>query len=364
MRLRRVDLIETAGPVDGPRSARTRWESRAGLLLRVEDLDGRVGLGEASPLPHYSPDTLADATEALRTVDWPAIPDADAGEPAASWLGRFPAAPFASAPDRQKLPSARFALETALLDLLGQRRGEPIHRLLSGQCTPVPLCFLLSGADDDAVVADADRAVQNGAHTVKLKIAGPELDGHVSVLQRVRDVIGGTALRLDANQTLAAGSWERELARLTGVGPELVEEPAPVEALLGVRAAVAVPTALDESLQDPEIWDRLVPALTSLRCAALVLKPTTLGGVAACLQWAERAREQRLDVTVSHGFEGPVAFTAAAHLAIAIASRTRGSGLSLHGGLDAWPKIPLPLFAGAHVIAAESPGLGVAASNF
>jgi L-alanine-DL-glutamate epimerase-like enolase superfamily enzyme len=170
-------------------------------------------------------------------------------------------------------------------------------------------------------------------------------------------------LRLDANRTFSEGDWERELVQLTDVAPELVEEPAPLDGLLRDVPA-PVPTALDEALQDPAAWPRLVPALSRLRCVAVVLKPTALGGFAACLGWAARAREQGLDVTVSHTFEGPVGLSAAAHLAVAIASRSRASGLSRHGGLAPWPKIPLPMLETAHIVAAESPGLGVASSFF
>jgi o-succinylbenzoate synthase len=363
MRVRRVDLIETEGPVEGPLSARTRWDSRSGLLLRVEDADGNVGLGEASPLPFYSPDTLYDASEALRSVDWPAIPEIESGESALSWLGRFPVAPFASAPDRQNIPSARFALETALLDLLGQRREVPLHRLFSEDVSPLPLCLLLGGAADESVIERAEQAVEAGAHTVKLKITGPILGEQLDVLRRLREVLGGTPLRLDANRTFSEGNWEDELAPLTDIAPEFVEEPAALESLLRARSA-PVPTALDESLQDPANWELLVPALSLLRCAALVLKPTALGGFAACLEWAARARAQSLDVTVSHTFEGPVALAAGAHLALAIASRARASGLSRHGGLAAWPGVPLPMLEAARVVPGEVPGLGVAASSF
>jgi o-succinylbenzoate synthase len=357
MQVRRVDLIESDGPVDGPLSARMRWESRAGLLLRVEDADGRVGIGEASPLPFYSPETLYEAHEALRAVDWPALPEADAGEPALDWLSRLPEGLLGG------VPSARFALETALLDLLGQRRNAPIHRLLSDAATPVPLCFLLGGAGDESVIASAERAAEAGAHTLKLKITGPELGEQLQLLGRIRAVAGAAALRLDANRTFADGTWEHELGKLEELRPELVEEPAPVEALLRARSS-PVPTALDESLQNMGDWEQLVPALSALRCAALVLKPTTLGGFAACHGWASRAREQHLDVTVSHTFEGPVALAAGAHLAIAIASRARASGLSRHGGLAAWPDVPLPLLEPARLVPAEAPGLGVPASHF
>jgi o-succinylbenzoate synthase len=358
MRTLHADVMTYRGRVSGARGARSAWSTREGLLLQVTTADGIVGQGEASPLPGYSPDTLEDAAAALGAVDWTSIPAHEVGASTVEWLGRFAAA--------TRLPaSAQFALETALLDITSQRLREPLWTLLrrglkgaAGEDTPVPLCTLAGGAGDAGCVGAARAAAERGVHTVKVKITGPSLGAQVETLAQVREAIGHVALRLDANRTFSPPNAWQELSLLRAFRPEFIEEPVPTDTLERL-SELPVPLALDESLQEPGRWERLEPRLVELGCVAVVLKPMALGGMAVCLDLAARAKAHGLDVTVSHAFDGPVALAAAAHLALAIASRTRASGLDRHGGLAAWPDVEVPHLGSTSVLVADRPGLGL-----
>jgi L-alanine-DL-glutamate epimerase-like enolase superfamily enzyme len=316
-----------------------------------------VGQGKASPLPGYSPDTLEDATAALGAVDWAKIPEHEMGMSTREWLGRV-------ATGARLPPSANFALETALLDVVAQRLHEPLWSLLRDRqvarndIRPVPLCSLVGGAEDALTIRAALAAAERGIQTVKVKITGPSLGPQMETLTRVREAVGTVALRLDANRTLSPLTAMRELEKLGALHPELIEEPVPTHALATLSGS-PVPLALDESLQEPGAWERLELGLADLHCVAVVLKPTTLGGISACLDLATRATARGMDVTVSHTFDGPVALAAAAHLALAVASRTRASGLDRHGGLAAWPTVDVPHLGPTTVLVGDCPGLGI-----
>src|SRR4051812_33380535 len=47
---------------------RSRTETREGWLLTLHSDDGRDGIGEASPLPEYSPETFAEAGALLEGI--------------------------------------------------------------------------------------------------------------------------------------------------------------------------------------------------------------------------------------------------------------------------------------------------------
>jgi o-succinylbenzoate synthase len=353
MRLERVDVLTCGGHVSAARGAIEKWTERSGLLLRLVTQDGRTAQGEASPLPGYSSDGIEATRRALGGIDWNAVSDLERGESATSYLARL-------GPALDGLPpAATFAVETALLDLAGQRRGMPIWALFDEAAPfPVPLSSLLGGADDEDTVAAAHAAAARGAHTVKVKIAGPRLGRQLGALARIREAIGDRPLRLDANRTFDAGGVRDEFDALRAISPELVEEPVPTAALFEL-GPLAVPIALDESLQDRAAFARLEPVLPRLGCVALVLKPMALGGFGACLELARRAGACGIDATVSHLFDGPVALAAAAQLALVVASRSRASGLDRHGGLLAWPTVALPFLTSTTIVATSLPGLGL-----
>ena len=131
-------------------------------------------------------------------------------------------------------------------------------------------------------------------------------------------------------------------------------------AALGSLTHPPVPIALDESLAPAGAWERIEPALRTSNAVAVVLKPMLLGGIARTLDLAARARVAGLDVTVSHLFDGPVALAAASHLAIAVGSRARASGLAPHGGLAVWPAATLAALRGAELLPLTVPGIGLA----
>ena len=96
--------------------ARRSWPERRALLVVVEDGEGNVGLGEAAPLPDYSPDSLDEAFGELA----PLVGVAPGGARAPESLRelRSMTAPFRSS-------SVRFAVESALIELAAKRRNEP-----------------------------------------------------------------------------------------------------------------------------------------------------------------------------------------------------------------------------------------------
>jgi o-succinylbenzoate synthase len=352
----RLELRRSEPRVDPPlANAGKRWDRRSvgALLLHEAGASGPVGWGEASPLPGYSPDTDADVERAVaslgaeRLVALAALSTAEEVFSAVAALQ--PAWP----------PAARFGLETLLLDRLARASGRPLWQLLAQLAgtgsapREVALCALLSSAEPAAAAEPAERYVRAGVRTFKLKI-GPERlrPEQEATLEALRGRWGNdVALRLDANGSLARAELGPTLERLARFDPELLEEPiaspAPEE-----LAQSPCPIALDESLQGltHAQSERL---LERSGAHVIVLKPTALGGLGACLRLAAAARRLGREVVVSHALEGPVGWAACAHLALALAS-PRAAGL--------WPlahqRAALPEVARGRLLAPAGPGLG------
>ena len=345
MKIVTTEVVAMGGRLPRPvGNVRASWRRRDGLLLRLTDEAGRVGQGEASPLPGYSPDSLAECRDALATLPPPELDD---GTPIVVQLP--------SLLETVATPAARFAVETALLDLAGQRAGLPLAVLLGDGASirRVPLSALLVGAGEAAILDQAERAIARGIGTLKLKV-GRDFSAEMRLLFALRGKFGDRVkLRLDANGSFAIADVAARLLTLRAIEPELVEEPVADIAWLGPSP---VPIALDESLRRP--WPEIARAVESKNVRTFVLKPTVLGGSLACIALARRGRSLGADAIVTHTFEGPVGLAAAAALALALPS-AGACGLDHHPGIDAWPAMELPFLVGDSIIASDRPGLGI-----
>src|SRR5688572_25749897 len=155
-------------------NARGQWRTRETLHVLVGDRAGSIGRGEAAPLPDYSFDTLEATERALRAISAVEIERLLQLERPAAVVHAI------GAVLPPELPAARFALETALLDRLGQRQRRPLwsllRELLAVTAQPVrevPLCVLLSSVDPAAARRSAAHHFALGVRCFKLKI-GPE----------------------------------------------------------------------------------------------------------------------------------------------------------------------------------------------
>jgi len=337
-------------------AGRSAVSERRGLLLRMRDEDGVEGVGEASPLPGYSPDRLEDCRDALRTwsegplpvrFDRPLLPQVRAA------VERVPTS----------LPAARFAVETAMLDWMGRRTGRSIAALLCGpDRTPssrLPLTHLARGARPSDILDDVHAALVAGFRTIKLKVGrSGSWVSDLAMIDGLRACLGWDfALRLDANQAWTRDDAVDRLAALADFDVELVEEPtsAPIESLPPAGVAVAADESLQEYDERPALREWLNDG-----CGALILKPMALGGSLRCLDLAEAAAAAKVPAAVTHLFDGTVAGMAQAHLAAALPAPI-ACGLGPHDGWAMGPADGVPAVVGADLVVGDAPGLGATA---
>jgi o-succinylbenzoate synthase len=251
------------------------WREREAVIVAIEG-DGATGLGEAAPLPGMSTDTIDDAERALARF-----------EPGES-------------------PSARFAIETAFAALRAQRERISVARLLGGE-------------HEVRAVTVVDDRCEVTAPIIKIKVGAAPFGDDLARMKRIAAAAPGAAIRVDAYRRWPRGEVHARLAMTAGAlggALEYVEEPCPAAHELLARD-LPCSIALDESLVALAPGD-LAAALRSPGLAALVLKPTLLGGFARCLELAALARAHGKRPVVTHALEGPVGRAACEQLARAI----------------------------------------------
>ncbi|MEM8934173.1 MAG: enolase C-terminal domain-like protein, partial [Acidobacteriota bacterium] len=235
-------------------NANEQWDQRMGLLLAVLADDERIGAGEATPLPGYSPESFFKAWSALGT--W-----AEAAEGRELFDLDDVAAMVSVIPVH--LPSVRFAVETALLDLLAQKERCPIADVLArGDYGPgladadvqvpttLPVATLVSvdGPGYDDPVAVARRHLDHGVAALKIKVGRDgRFDDERRGLDALRSALGDAwELRLDANGAFPIASVDQCLTSLAEFTPSFIEEPLSGGDLF-VVCDPPIPVALDET---------------------------------------------------------------------------------------------------------------------
>lgn len=283
------------------RTAHGVWAERVGLIVRLEDGEGRAGLGEVAPIPWFGTETVEETEAALAMLgDW------------------VTAEQLAAVPKR--LGCLRFALAGALAAFKGGPGGA--ERRAGESADYLPVAALLP-AGRAALVAVAAKA-EMGFRTFKWKVGVGDPAEELAILD---DLLGklpsGAKLRLDAN-----GAWEarvavRWLERAADRPIEFIEQPCFAEASLGASARRKVddvlrglaeeyptPIALDESLvgaNDVERW------LAEGWRGVMVIKPALLGDPAPVLA---RLAAAKADVVFSSALETALGAKAALRVAL------------------------------------------------
>ena len=207
---------------------------------------------------------------------------------------------------------------------------------------PAPLCADVETAaiipelspDEAAALVRA-----YGCRTAKVKVGGPRggdrdpagtLRADAARVEAVADALGvGGKVRVDANGAwplAAAGAAIKELERAARVGGldglEYVEQPcASIWDLATLRRLTGTRIAADESIRLSGDVDAVLRAEAA---DILVLKPSPLGGAAACLEVVARAG---LPVVISSAMESSVGLAAALATAMAIPDQGFAHGL-------------------------------------
>ena len=287
-------LVTSRGPI----------VSRDVVVVALGDERGQVAHGEAAPLPGLSHETIEEVQGSLQWAVSTILPGAvlRRAEDVTALLDVLPLA-----------PSARHALDQALLGLLARRRGVSLAQLLHpGPRGRVPVHTLVTGPED------ARKAVAEGARCLKVKVGARTLEEDREKVAAIRAVAPASILlRLDPNGAWTPSQALQALHKLAGFGLQCVEQPVArgdAAVLAAVRRASPVPIAADESVHDLDDLDAVIGEGAA---DAVVIKPMLAGGPTRAIALAKRAAAAGLPVSVTSLLDSAIARSAA--LAVAAA---------------------------------------------
>lgn len=266
--------------------------------LVVELTDGmHSGYGEAIVSTYYrTPLTkLRGALEDVRG----AVEAASADDPAALWNQldeRLGGCPFAQS-----------ALDIAVHDLWGKRRGQPVWQLWGLEIHDCPLSDYTLGIDTiDTMVAKLREFPDWPCYKVKLGTAHD-----VDIVRALRRETA-VPLRVDANCGWKVEEAIANVPQLQALGVELIEQPLPADDWEGARrlfTASPLPIIADESCQVLADVDRCAGNFHGIN-----IKLVKCGGLTPARRMIERARQLGLQVMIGCNTESTVGISGAAQL--------------------------------------------------
>lgn len=194
----------------------------------------------------------------------------------------------------------------------------------------VPINALLSGAPEE-MIKKAVHVFAQGCRCLKIKTSLLEVATLPEFLSRLLDSLGGECrLRIDPNRTWTLDQTLGIAESLAAFPIEYLEEPISNPAqLIELIDGCPVPIALDETLR--EIQPEEISAYAG--AAALVLKPTLLGGVDRCRRFAENGAQAGMKSVISACYESGIGIYHLGRLAASLESIS-DAGLDTYSFLE------------------------------
>jgi len=268
-----------------------------------------VGWGEAAPLAGLSPEYGSGFESAVREF-------CDRFNQAGhTTLSVAEAAALVPA----GLPSLRFALETAVLDLDGGGRHQLYANAFSSGQAGLPINGLVWMGDAAFMREQIRQKLAAGYACLKVKIGSLDFATELELLTEIRAEAGPERLllRVDANGAFSPTEAPIKLAQLAAFHIHSIEQPIAAgqwPALAALCRESPLPIALDEELiglTDPSQQEALLDAV---RPPYLVLKPTLLGGHAATRRWIALAEARGIGWWITSALESNIGLNAVAQL--------------------------------------------------
>lgn len=213
--------------------------------------------------------------------------------------------------------SIKSAFDIALYDIAAQDAGLPLYAFLGGSKNKGIITDYTVSIDEPKKMAeDAAKIKANGFQVIKVKLGQYKKD--VERIKLIREAVGmEMPLRIDANQGWNVAEAIHILNELAPYNIQHCEEPIPrwdyIE-LAGIRKQSPIKIMADESCCDHHDAKRLIELGA---CDYFNVKLGKSSGIFNALKIIKLAEAEGIKIQLGGFLESRLAFTAAAHLALA-----------------------------------------------
>ncbi len=228
-------------------------------------------------------------------------------------------------------PSARAMVDMALFDIIAQKAGVPLYKLLGGYRRSIPTSITIGIMPVKETIAYARNFTRRGFRILKIK-GGINVLDDIERINSLREVFGKQIqIRFDANQGYTLEDSLKFINETKEAGIELLEQPTSrsnSELLKQVTRNSSVPVMADESL----LSLRDVFHLSKEKCTDMInIKLMKTGGILEAMHINSVAKAAGINVMMGCMDESALGIAAGLHLTL---SRPNIEYADLDGHLD------------------------------
>ncbi len=282
------------------KTSRNVFEEKLHWIVKLWDKKSPeiIGIGEAAPLEFLSPDY-----------------DEDSGNIIESKLDQLVEGEKFEDLDFDELPSVKFAIESALLDL--ENGGKQIYfnsEYLTGK--PIPINGLVWMNDLDEMLKEAVAKAGIGFGCIKFKVGSHDFDAECRFLEQFRNTHQGknVTIRLDANGAFLADEALEKLKEFSRFNIHSIEQPIKAgdwDDMAKICKDSKIAIALDEELISIKSSERQ-DLLKHISPHYIILKPTLLGGFKESDHWISLANRHKIGWWATSALEANIGLNAIA----------------------------------------------------
>ena len=268
------------------------------IRITHQDNPHHFGIGESAPLFGLSPETAEEMPQQLN-----------------AFCQNLQTYGLQMAMNQVTLPSLRFGIETALLDLnAGGQRILFNSPFVTGQ-QAIRINGLIWMGDIKTMLNAIAQKIDVGFSCLKLKIGALDWQAEYQLIKTIRQQFTAQQIeiRLDANGAFSTDNAMDKLNQLSDLDIHSIEQPiAPhqtqIMAQLCEQSPIAI--ALDEELIGINSKNERIKLLQNIQPAFIILKPTLLGGFNATIDWINCANQLKIGWWVTSALESNIGLNA------------------------------------------------------
>jgi len=282
------------------------------------------GIGEVAPLERLSTDWNIDMVQELERL-------ADGLKKTVLPTSKNEVFDLVNKLVSASLPSIKFGLETALLDLVNGGKKEIFRNDFYHTQQRIIINGLVWMGDRSFMKRQIDEKINTGYKCIKIKIGAIDFEQEVDLVKYIRSKYSKEELtiRVDANGAFPTQKALQKLKRLEEFELHSIEQPIMQRQRMSMQLLCiksGIPIALDEELIGVNGTDNKIELLDDIRPQYIVLKPNLLGGFRETAEWIELAEERNIGWWVTSALESNIGLNA-------ICQFTANYNTCLHQGL-------------------------------